>query len=424
MLVKDFTQKPPTKKAHMYKNVLKNIKHDLNKKEDLMINLWKNSDNKHAIHDKLPHFIFSAENPLHESKLTMSHDETVDFLKQKGYNAESMSSKYGEEAKSIIVHNPPSNSFRHLNKFAQAMGQGSSIISDGYDHEMHYLNGPKADRHHKGKGTVFHKDQPDDFYSTLSDGSHFTHGFDFDNTHKDSDFIKDIPGKIKKSEDYIQKNHFNLKKSEDKTHPLDFADSNTKLIHYSPQKGLKEISPEHHGVRKIGAEDKQGAPEHKMAFYYAEGVEPESIVTSHSKSKYVTSLGNKKIYDIAKDKDGIYKQSMDKLLEASHKKEYNKGLVMPHEKMPAFHQAIKDAGYHGIFNSSFGKEHTMSHAVGMFESMTPDSEHKLHPNDFKETSATDHHAADIEKDNAKNFAEEHGHHNAEFLHGLKNKLDK
>ena len=407
----------------MYKHILKNIKTDLSKKEGFLTSLWKNSEKRHAIHDKLPHYIFSAENPMHPSKLEMSHEDTVSFLKDKGYNVEEMNGKYGDEERSILIHNPPKNSLKHLNNFVSSLGQDSAIISDGYDHEMHYLNGPKSGRHHKGQGTVFHRDAPSDFYSTLSDGSHFTHGFDFDNTHKDSKFIKDIAGTLKKSEDFIKNNTFNLRKAESgPSHKLERAGAGTKLIHYSPKQGLSEIHPDHHGVRKIGSEAKQGAPEHRMSFYYAEGVEPESLVTSGSKSKYVVDLGDKKLYDIAKDKHGLHTKAMQKLQDAADKRDYNKGIIMPYEKLPAFHQEIKDAGFHGIFNSGLDK--TMSHAVGMFEPMKPEFEHPLHEKDFKETSAKNYHAEDEKLNESKNFASENGHQNHEFLHNLKTKLGK
>ena len=405
----------------MYKSILKSIKTDIKQKESLLVDLCKNVDKKHAIHNKLPHFIFSAENPLHESQLQMTHDEAIDFLTSKGYNVEGMSGKYGTEERSILVHNPPKNSWKHLNSFAASLGQDSSIISDGYNHEMHYLNGSKKGRHHKGESTVFHKDAPADFFSTLEDGSHFTHAFDWDKTHRDSQFLKDSEESLDKSERFVCNGKFNLKKAEDgPRHKLDMAGPDTKLIHYSPKQGLEEITNEHHGVRKIGSEAKQGAPEHKMSFHYAEGVEPESIVTTGAKSKYVSSLGNKKLYDIAKDRHGLWDKTMASLQEKSQNNEYNKGIVMPHEKMPAFHQAIKDAGFHGIYNS--GLEGTMGHAVGMFESMKPDSEHPMHQKDYKKTSATNHHEDAENRKETKNWAKENGHHNHKFLHNLKEKV--
>lgn len=404
----------------MYKKVLKNIKGDLNKREDFYTNLWKNSDKKHAIHDKLPHFIFSVENPIHPSKFKISHDQALALLKEKGYNAESMSGKYGEPEKSILVHNPPKLSYKHLNRFASALGQDSTIISDGYDHEMHYVNGPKAGKHHKGEGTVFHKEEPNDYYSTLEDGTHFTHGFNFDKLHSDSKFLKNMPGKMKKSENFIKNGKFLLKKAEDKEHKLASAGPGTKLIHYSPHEGLRQLHPDYHGVRRIGSEAKQGAPTHRMTFYYAEGVEPESVVTSGSKKKYVVDLGSKKLYDIAKDPHGLREKAYETAKKVADQRQINPGLVRDDEMKDAYHQEIKNAGFHGIYNSNL--DDTMSHVVGMFSPMTPEAEHRLHPADFEKTSAKNYHAIDASKDHAQNFAEEHGHHNFEFLHNAKEKF--
>lgn len=408
----------------MYKKVYKNIQNNLKKREEFVNNLFKGSDKKpHAIHDKLPHVIFSAEQPYHPAKLDMNHEQAVKFLSDKGYDVEEMKGKYGGEERSILVHNPPKNTHRHLVDFARNLGQDSAIVSDGHKHEMHYLHGDKAGLHHKGEGTVLHQDAPEDYYSTLHDGTHFTHGFDFDRVHKNSDLIKEPAGSLKKSEDKIRNGVYKLAKAESgPKHKLALAGPGTKLIHYSPQEGLDELHPDHHGVRKIGSEAKQGAPEHRMTFYYAEGVEPESLVTSGSKSKYVVDLGDKKLYDIAKDPDKLRESSYNKAKEAAMGRQINPGLVNDEDRKSAYHQAIKDAGYHGIYNSSL--DNTMSHAVGMFESMKPEAEHKLHPNDFKETSAKNHHAMDDHKSQANDWAKDNGHHNGDFLHNLRNKFEE
>ena len=413
----------------MYKKVLKNIKTDLNKKEQYINDLFKGSDKKpHGIHDKIPHFIFSAENAMHPANLEMGHEDALEFLKNKGYRAEAMDGKYGKEEKSIIVHNPPKSSLRHLNDFARNLGQDSSIVSDGYNHEMHYLNGDKAGKHHKGQGTVLHQDAPTDYYSTLEDGTHFSHGFDFDKVHTDSKMIKEPAGSLKKSEDLIRNGQYKLRKAESgPKHKLAMAGAGTKLVHYSPEKGLDELHPDHHGVRKIGSEAKQGAPEHRMTFYYAEGVEPESLVTSGSKSKYVVDVGDKKLYDVGNDKDGLMGPAHEKAQSDQDDHYAKKGwsgkmMVSGEEKKNAYHAAIKNAGYHGIYNSSL--DNTMSHAVGMFHPMKPEAEHDIHPKDFKETSAKNHHAEEDHLNQAKSFAKETGHHNPEFLHNLRNKFEE
>ena len=408
----------------MYKKVFKNIQNDLKKREQFVNNLFKGSDKKpHGIHDKTPHFIFSAENAMHPANLEMSHDDALEFLKNKGYRAEGMDGKYGKEEKSIIVHNPPKTSLRHLNEFARNLGQDSSIVSDGYDHEMHYLNGSKAGKHHKGQGTVLHQDAPHDYYSTLEDGTHFSHGFDFDKLHSDSKMIKEPAGSMKKSEDLIKNGEYRLRKAESgPKHKLAMAGPGTKLVHYSPKQGLEQLHPDHHGVRGIGSEAKQGAPDHRMTFYYAEGVKPESLVTSGAKSKYVVDVGNKKLYDINKDPDGLREKAHGKAKDESKDRQINPGIVNKDDMKRHYHQHIKDAGYSGIYNSNL--DDTMSHAVGMFDAMEPEAEHNIHQKDFKETSAKNHHQMDDHLNQAKSFAKETGHHNPKFLHNLRNKLEE
>lgn len=131
------------------------------------------------------HFIFSAENPYHKDKntLNLTHEQALDFLKQKGYKAEEIKGKYGNEERSIIVHNPPKHALKNLMNMSASLGQDSSIFSDGENHEMHFHHGDAAGRHIKGSGTQFHQETPKDFYSTMTDGTHFTHNFDFDNAH-------------------------------------------------------------------------------------------------------------------------------------------------------------------------------------------------------------------------------------------------
>lgn len=131
------------------------------------------------------HFIFSAENPYHKDKntLNLTHEQTLNFLKQKGYNAEEIKGKYGQEERSIIVYNPPHHSLHALMDLVTNLGQESGILSDGENHQMYFYHGDMRGKYVKGKGTNYHKETPEDYYSTLSDGTHFTHNFDFDQYH-------------------------------------------------------------------------------------------------------------------------------------------------------------------------------------------------------------------------------------------------
>ena len=218
--------------------------------------------------------------------------------------------------------------------------------------------------------------------------------------------LKLKPRKLGKSERHSDPVFF-LCKNED-NHQLKNGNPETKLIHYSPHEGLKEINPKYHGIRGIGAETKQGQPEHPLSFYYLENTKPEHVVTTGAKSKYVTPLGDKKLYDIGKDSDGL----RQKVQEIADKRQMNPGIVSKDD----YHSAIRNAGYHGFYNSSLNQ--TMKNVVGMFESMSPEKEYAIHPNDFKSTSAFNHHSHTERRQGARDFAQESGHHNHNFLFPL------
>lgn len=136
-----------------------------------------------------PHSIFSVENPYHPTSHSISHEDMMNKLKNKGFDIEPLKGKYGNEENSIVVKNPSEQQKNVLNHIARKLGQDSIIHSDGQNHQMLYLHGEKAGKHLKGVGTQIHNQQPDDFYSTTTSGTHFTHNFDFDNLHK-SEFSK------------------------------------------------------------------------------------------------------------------------------------------------------------------------------------------------------------------------------------------
>ena len=399
-----------------YKKVLKNIHTEKLAKESYYGNLAKHMAKKpHAVHDRQPHFIFSAEQPYHPTKFSMTHDEAMDFLDIRGYNVEEMSGKYGGDEKSILVHNPPKHSVKHLQKLAADLGQDSSIVSDGYNHEMHYHHGDSAGKHIKGQGTNFHKLEPKDNYSTLNDGSHFTHNFTFGEEHGSRDSMHpERPSKMEKS-DRIRMRPY-LRKAEDTGHPLDNSNADTKLVHYSPKQGLTNLDSSKQGSRIKDTGSAQGTPQHSMNFFYLEGAKPESIVTSGAKSKYVTSLGDKKLYDRGRDIEGIGSSVHQELKEQAAGRQINPGIVSNEEFNKALHGKLKEKGYHGIYNSKM--DETMRNVVGMFGNTELESEHNIHPNDHKEVSAKDHHTEEEGKSRAKAFAKEEGHHSDRFLHNL------
>ena len=399
-----------------YKKVLQNIQVDRQAKKDYHESLYKSMTKKpHSVHDRQPHFIFSAEQPYHPTKYSMTHEEAMDFLDVRGYNAEEITGKYGGHEKSILVHNPPKHAVKHLQKLASDLGQDSSIVSDGYNHEMHFHHGDSAGKHIKGQGSNFHKLEPEDNYSTLDDGTHFTHNFNWDEQHGSRDSMNpERPSKMQKS-DRIRVRPY-IRKNEGESHPLDNAGANTKLVHYSPKQGLTSLDSSRQGSRIKDAGSVQGAPQHSMNFFYLEGTKPESIVTSGAKSKYVTSVGDKKLYDRGRDIEGIGASVHKDLKEQAMKRQVNPGLVNNEEYNVALHGKLKDMGYHGIYNSKM--DETMKNVVGLFGNTELESEHNIHPNDHKEVSAVDHHATEESKTKAKAFANEEGHHSHKFLHNL------
>lgn len=401
----------------MYKKLLKSIHLNNIKKTNDYNDLYKSIGKpKHSIKDKLPHFIFSAENPIYpeNKKLNMTHEQTVEFLKNRGYNVEEIKRKYGKLERSILVHNPPKHAIKSLFKLAGNLGQESSVYSDGYKHELHFHSGPNAGMHHKGEGTAYHKKEPKDFYSTLNDNTHFTHNINFNELHdKSKSLLKPKTSELKKSEEGEQKQKFKYLPENTNKHPLEEATPDTKLIHYSPEENLQELDPSYHGVRRIGSETKQGKPDHPLTFFYLEGTKPESLVTTGVKSKYVANLGGMKLYDVAKDVDNI----REKAKKIANERQVNRGVI----RRADVDKLIQDHGYSGFYNSALND--TMRNVVGVYKKV-PAKGYKIHPQDFHEATSIDHHLNDQKLQNAKKFSEETGFHDYKFLNDLGSKLGK
>lgn len=150
-----------------------------------------------------------------------------------------------------------------------------------------------------------------------------------------------------------------------------------KLTHYSKTKGLSETDPEYMGSGTHSPESAGGAPETKRTFFYRSGSEPEPSVIGSAPYKYVAEMHpDHKLYDISKDKAGIYQ----KLKAKANKSNINPGLVNSEDYI----KAVKDAGYHGYYNS----EHpALSDVVALFgkQKVDPDlgksTKAKLHGGD-------------------------------------------
>jgi hypothetical protein len=395
----------------MYKKIFKHYV-DIKKREEKLLDSLHKSIAKevHPIKDQKPHFIFSAENPLHPSKIKMNHQEVVEFLQNHGYKPQEMEGKYGSPEKSILINNPSKKAIKHLRKLVRNLGQETAIYSDGYNHELHYLNGENAGTHQKGQGTNVHKKTPEDFYSKMKDGTIFTHNFSDEFHPSDKSMLKIKQETLKKSEQNERYKPY-ISKNEDE-HPFSNPKSTTKLIHYSPRQNIAELDPSRQREGVKGSDFRQGKPQHPVTWFYGEGVKPEPIVMEDAKSKYITSLGDRKLYDIGKDPDNIY----GKLKEKSKNSPINPGIV----DRDTYHSAVRSAGYHGIYNSNM--DDTMSRVVGMFEKMPIEAKHNIHPNDHKETTAFNHHSHSERREDAKDFADKTGHHDYNFLKMLRSKL--
>ena len=132
-----------------------------------------------------PHMILSVENSPYPDKVDtrLSHDDAVQFLKQfQGGKIYSIDGHYGKPEKSILITDPSDEQKEAARALAHMTGQESHIESDGYTHKMIYNHGPDSGKVVMGQGTKFHEAKPSDYYSTLPDGSTFTHNFNFEDS--------------------------------------------------------------------------------------------------------------------------------------------------------------------------------------------------------------------------------------------------
>ena len=208
----------------------------------------------------------------------MNHEQVLGHLKQKGFDAHEVQGHYGAPEKSILVHGVNPDQAQQLHGMASKLGQDSSIYSTGQHHEMRFHHGEKAGQSHYGNGTQFHSQKPNDFFTTLPSGEHFTHGFDFNQTKPS--------GQLGKAEDMH-------------------------LVHYSPHAELKHIDPKFSGTG-VDSRTKGRETEHPHSFYYRHGSEPEEVVTGRAKNKYNVKLGaDKPIYDIGHDPKGLVRETIE-----------------------------------------------------------------------------------------------------------------
>ena len=349
----------------------------------------KKEKNDHSILDKEPHFIFSVENPLFPEKQNkqMDHNDMVQKLNKLGFKAQGIHGQYGgEEERSILVHNPSKKQTEQLHKLAAAHGQESGIYSDGVNHELHFYHGDNEGYYSKGKGTVFFNNKPDDHFSHLGTedkggDKFFRHNIDTDSqfqkgTHKPREQVEAEQQQKEVAQKEAAKPKPAMKKAEDDDHLKD------SLVHYSNQTGLKSIDPSRQG-KGVDSRTKGRSLENKVSFFYRHGTEPESVVTSGAKSKYITKLtDDHKLYDMGTDPEGHVASFGKEIKEHNEKNPQNQ----KHHNTDTMYENLKDKGYHGVFNSTHD---SLSNVVAMFGSMDVHSELPVGDNRVADASHKD-----------------------------------
>jgi 8-oxo-dGTP pyrophosphatase MutT (NUDIX family) len=119
------------------------------------------------------------------------------------------------------------------------------------------------------------------------------------------------------------------------------------LVHYSSQKGLKQIDPEKMGTGVKGLQTKRGIPENKTSFFYTEDSEPESLVSDRASFKYKIKMPEN-IYDLSKDPQKIIQEVKAK--NPGGPGAWNEDL---------FHSLLKQKGFNGVKWSISPKTHVV-----------------------------------------------------------------
>lgn len=117
----------------------------------------------------------------------------------------------------------------------------------------------------------------------------------------------------------------------------------TRLVHYSHIPDLTRLDPAFYGTGHRGAEHKRSPG--PRTFYYLEGTKPEDVVTQKAPYRYVAELPEgHKIYDVGSDPHGVVARAAER----TKSRQINPGVLTPED----IEDAVKEAGYHGLYNSS------------------------------------------------------------------------
>lgn len=133
----------------------------------------KSDDEKSMISG--PHIMLTAENPLHPAKHRMTNEQLHEHLTSLGESPVHIQGHYGSPERSLLIPRPKNP--EKIRQLATDLGQESILESDGENHILNYVNGPRKGEADAGSGTDFHEQKPNDFYSVLPGGTIFSHKF-------------------------------------------------------------------------------------------------------------------------------------------------------------------------------------------------------------------------------------------------------
>lgn len=125
-----------------------------------------------------------------------------------------------------------------------------------------------------------------------------------------------------------------------------------KLIHYG-KPGINNVDPSYMGTGGTPSQEyKQGLPEIPRSYWYRDGSQPEHTVARNGRERYSTTLFNPKLYDLSEDEQGLGPKARERHLSGKGKWTFG----------DTYLDEIKNAGYHGYYNS----RSQLPHVVALF----------------------------------------------------------
>jgi hypothetical protein len=127
-----------------------------------------------------PHFIFSAENPIHPKykNLHLNHEQVLSNLQKAGFDAHPIYSCFDIPDKSILIYLTDPTQINQLLDLAFNLGQESCIVSDGNKHILQFINGDFKGSQISGEGSTWYNKKPyNDYCSLPGEIGYFSHNF-------------------------------------------------------------------------------------------------------------------------------------------------------------------------------------------------------------------------------------------------------